>query len=229
MNDRMRVELRKIMERVDELSLRERALIFLGVLAGMYITATQLVIYPLASQRVRLEQELRQKHNETQAVERQIQVLTGEALDADVSKQARLQSLRAQLTSIDSNLNKTTSGLVTPKEMARLVEQFLATKRGLDVVKVESLPPELLMGDSLKGTAAVAGAASNTGAPVYKHGLRMEFRGPYLNMLAYLNDLETLPWKVFWGQVSLQADAYPTSKLTVVIYTLSTREGWIGT
>jgi MSHA biogenesis protein MshJ len=233
MNGRFRIELRKLMDRIDEMSLRERALIFLGVLATMYVTATQLVIYPLAAQRARLEQDLRQKHSQTQAAERQIQaIVTGESLDADVTKRARLDGLRAQLKSIETNLGNATSGLVTPKEMARLVEQFLANMRGLEVVKVESLPPELLLGEGAKapiiGTAAVQGAALNPGGLVYKHGLKIELRGPYLNMLTYLNGLEALPWKVFWGQVSLHADTYPVSRLTVVIYTLSTREGWIG-
>jgi len=233
MKDRLRIEMRKVMDRVDELSLRERGIIFLAVLAVMYVTATQLVIYPLAAQRARLEQELRQKHSETQSAERQIQViLTGESLEADAAKRARLESLREQLKSIDTDLGKNTSGLVTPKEMARLVEQFLAAKRGLDVVRVESLPPEVLIGESLKAAvtgASAQGASLDSGGLVYKHGLRMEFRGPYLDMLTYLNGLEALPWKVFWGNVSLQADTYPISRLTVVIYTLSTREAWIGT
>ncbi len=225
--NRLRIELRKLMDRIDEFSLRERALIFLGVLGLMYFGAMQLVIQPLGQQRTRLEQELKSKRDQIQTTEKQIQaMLTGDVQDADGTKRARLETLRGQMKTMEAELGKTTSGLVTPKEMARMVEAFLASKRGLEVVKVENLPPEPVGAD---GTTA--NAAPGTPAPaalLYRHGLRIELRGSYLDMVRYLKGLEAQPWKVFWGQVSFQTEKYPVSKLTLVIYTLSTREGWIG-
>ncbi len=230
MMSRLKIELQKLKDRIDELSLRERAMIFVGVLAVLYIAAIQLVISPLAAQRTRLEQDLRNKHNEVQATERQIQaMLTGDVLDADTTKRARIDSLREQLKTLDTELSKSTSGLVAPKDMARLVEQFLANNRGLEVVKVESVAPELLVGESLKTASGQAGAAAGAqpGALVYKHGLRIELRGSYLNMVGYLKGLEALPWRVFWGEVTLQTEKYPVSKMTLLIYTLSTSQSWI--
>jgi MSHA biogenesis protein MshJ len=223
--------LRKQMDRVDELALRERALLFVGILGVMYIGTMQLVIQPLSAQRSRLEQELKGKHEQTQAAERQIQAMLGGGFaEADADRRARIVSLQAQLRELDAELGKTTSGLVTPKEMARLVEQFLAARRGLQVIKVESLPAEPLLGESVKAlTAAATGATPSAEALIYKHGLRIELRGAYLDMLAYLRGLEALPWRVFWGEVALDSEQYPVSRLTLVIYTLSTREGGIGT
>ena len=63
---------------------------------------------------------------------------------------------------------------------------------------------------------------------VYKHGMRVELRGGYMDILRYLKSLEALPWKVFWGQAVLKTEKYPDSRLDLLIYTLSTHEGWIG-
>jgi MSHA biogenesis protein MshJ len=233
MMDRLRAEVRKQMERMDELALRERALLFIGILALMYIVTVQFVIQPLTDQRTRLEKELKTKRDQVQAAEQQIQAtLGGGFVEADVDKRARLAALQEQLRGLDVELGKTTSGLVTPKEMARLVEQFLARNRGLQVVKVESIPAEPLLGESVKAAvnavANTAAGATTAGPLIYKHGLRLELRGSYFDILGYLRGLEALPWRVFWGEVSLQAEQYPVSKLTLVIYTLSTQEGWIG-
>ncbi len=230
---RLRIELRKLMDRMDELSLRERGMVFLGVLALMYIGTVHLVIQPLTQQRARLEQELKTKRDQIQSVERQIQaLLTGDTNEGDAGKRAHLAALREQANTLDAELGKTTSGLVTPKDMARLTDQYLSRKRGLAVIKVESLPAEPLLLEAPKvappgGAGAVANAPI-AGAQLYKHGMRIELRGSYLDMLGYLQGLEAMPWKVFWGQALLQTETYPVSKLTLVIYTLSTKEGWIG-
>ncbi len=226
----LRAQLRKLMERIDELSLRERAMVFLGVLGVLYVGAVQLVIQPLSAQRTRLETELKGKHDQIQTTERMIQaMLTGDAQDADAQKRAQRDALRAQLKAFDAELGKTTSGLVSPQEMARLLQQFLARKRSLQIVRVESLPAEPL---AIATTGAVpnrAGPAVRDDSGLYKRGTRIEVRGNYDELLGYLKDMEALPWKVFWGQVTLQTEQYPISKLTLVIYTLSTQESWIGT
>jgi MSHA biogenesis protein MshJ len=230
--DALRAQLRKLIERIDELSLRERAFIFLGVLAVMYFATMQLVIQPLTAQRVRLDNELKAKRMQIQATENQIQgMLGGDVIGADPTKRARLESLREQLKALDADMNRSTAGLVAPKEMGRLVERFLAGKQGLEVVKMESLKPEPLLTESAKSAVAaivnpLAGVSASD-ALIYKHGMRIELRGSYLDMLAYLRGLEQLPWKVFWGQVELKSEEYPVSRMTLVIYTLSTREGWI--
>jgi MSHA biogenesis protein MshJ len=144
----------------------------------------------------------------------------GGAPDASSPAGSRLVMLRQQLKGLDDTLAQTTTGLVSPKEMARLVEQVLSRNRRLTVVKVESLPATPLVDVAAGATAGQAG--------VYKHGMRIELRGNYLDILAYLKALESLSWRVFWGQASLQSDGQSASRFTLQIYTLSTHESWIG-
>jgi MSHA biogenesis protein MshJ len=104
--------------------------------------------------------------------------------------------------------------------MARLVEQMLLKNRGLRVMKVESIPATPLLN--------VVESAVGSGPMVYRHGMNIEIKGGYLDILRYLKSLEALPWKVFWGKVTLKTEQHPVSHVSLLIYTLSTHEAWIG-
>jgi MSHA biogenesis protein MshJ len=103
--------------------------------------------------------------------------------------------------------------------MARLIEQMLLKNRGLQVMRVESIPAAPLLEGGTEGA---------TDTMVYKHGMHIEIKGGYLDILRYLKSLEALPWKVFWGKVTLKTEKYPDSRVSLLIYTLSTHEAWIG-
>ncbi len=221
-------------ERIDAMSLRERALIFLAMLAVLYLLAAKLVFGPLLAERDALERALQDKNRQTAALQRQIQTLVSpDELDPASPERRRLSELEARREVLRQALARATGGLVSPKEMARLVEQVLARHHGLQVLKLENLPPAPLDEAGQNPPSATArrtGNAVRTDRPrIYKHGMRIELRGRYFDIVEYLRALERLPWKVFWGEVRLETERYPYSRLTLQIYTLSTRRGWIGT
>lgn len=208
-------------DRIDAMSLRERGLIFITVMVAVYFVAVHLLFGPANVEKDRLQSQVNQLREENRSMDLQIQtLLTGGAQDPEGAKRQKIASLRTDLQQMDTSLTQVTSGLVTPKEMTRLVEQMLSKNRGLQVLKMESLPAAPL----LEG----AGGAASSGTMVYKHGMRIELRGGYMDILRYLKSLEGLEWKVFWGQATLKTDKYPDSNLSLLIYTISTQEGWIG-
>lgn len=222
MMDQFKQRLKQLMDRIDALALRERGLLFVGLLAILYVVAANLVFVPMNAEKTRLEAQLKGKHNEIQALESQITALaTGDTPGAGSEKKEKLTALQERLRVLDETLGKVTSGLVSPKEMTRLVEQVLLKSKRLEIVKLESLPPAPLVGEGGGQTG------TSPAGMVYKHGMRIELKGSYLDILNYLRALEGLPWKVFWGQATLQTEKYPVSHITLLIYTLSTREGWI--
>jgi MSHA biogenesis protein MshJ len=52
--------------------------------------------------------------------------------------------------------------------------------------------------------------------------------GTYLQAVAYLRDLEKLPRKVFWDELEIVVGDYPQAEISLTVYTLSHRKGWIG-
>jgi MSHA biogenesis protein MshJ len=216
-SDDLKKQLQGFANRIDAMSLRERALIFITLLVALYFLAVNVLFGPLNVEKDRLQQQVNQKRQETQALELQVQALVGTGEHPDTAKRKKLEALQGNLKTMDTELVRVTSGLVTPKEMARLIEQMLLKNRGLQVMKVESIPAKLLLE-----------ATGTTGALVYKHGMNIEIKGGYLDILRYLKSLEALPWKVFWGKVSLKTEKHPDSHVSLLIYTLSTHEAWIG-
>lgn len=222
MIEKFRLEFKKYTDRVDSLSLRERAIVFVAILVALYSVAANLLFPPLTAAQKTLTQQLTAKRQQIQATETQIQtVLTRSAHDPDSANRAKLVELETRLRSLDQTLATATARLVPPREMARMVEQIVLRNRNITLARIESLPAEPLQ-------LPVSGGSPVAGAMVYRHGMQIELRGGYLDILAYLRELENLPWKLFWGQVTLQTEQYPVSRLVLRVYTLSTREGWIG-
>jgi MSHA biogenesis protein MshJ len=227
-------QLKRAQEWLNQRPPRERGAI---IAAGLAVVAYILYMFLLAPQngeQNRLREKAQELQQQTDLLRKQvseIQQSYGQTVDA--SGQARLEALRAQLKATDPALAEVARALVSPKEMASLVEQALRQNRALEVVSIENLPATPLT-ESLPAPADAAG----TGTPApeaaaaeggfYKHGMAIEVRGRYTDIVSYLRALENLPWKVFWGQVTLVAEDYPKSRVRLVVYTLSLDPKWIG-
>lgn len=222
MMEQLRALFKKYTDRINGLSLRERGIIFVALLVVIYGVAANLLFPPLTAEQTRLTKQLADKRAQVQAIEGQIQTALAKSVqDPDAPNRAKRVQLEAQLKALDESLAAVTSRLVPPREMTRMVEQVLLKNRRLEVVHLKSLPPEPLQ---KLASAATGGGA---GLTAYRQGMHIELRGNYLDILAYLRELEALPWKMFWGQVSLKVEQYPVSHVTLRIYTLSTQPGWI--
>ncbi len=222
MIDRLKARLKQLAERIDALSVRERGLVFFAVMAVLYLIAYNVVFGPLRSEQARLERELKTRREQVQAANQQLEALfSGDGAGGE--NRAKVAALTRQLAELDAQMDKMTAGVVTPKEMAKLVEQMLTHNKNLELIKLEALAPTVV-GDDAKPAAA----RPAPGTAVYRHGMRIELKGRYFDIVEYLKALERLPWKVFWGEVSFETDKYPLSKVNLVIYTLSRDPGWIG-
>lgn len=207
-------------ERIDERSLRERGLLFLSVMVAIYVAASSLLFAPLHKEQVLLEQQLKDKRAEVDVFNTKIQGYVAQAGQGEKDQRARLQALQAQLRGLDNSVGQMNKRLVPPKEMAHLVEEVLRSHRELQLLKIESLPANPL-------TDKVASKELGEGT-IYKHGMRIQFRGGYGDIVRYLRELESLPWRMYWGEISLVSDQYPQSTVTLTLYTLSLDEAWIG-
>lgn len=222
MTDQLRLAARRLADRIDALSARERALIFMAMLAVLFVIANTLLFTPQRLEQKRVGLSVSEKRAQTQLLEIQIQGIASRlARDPNAEKNARLEALRARIQRSDEALGRLVAGFVSPREMAELVEQVLKNNHGLEFVKVENLSPVPIAGEAQQ--------AAPERSPIYKHGLRIEMKGKYRNIVDYLRALEKMPWKVFWGEVTLESETYPVSRVHVVIYTLSRNRGWIGT
>lgn len=223
-------------DRIDALALRERGLIFGGILAILFVVAFNLIFAPMRAEQAVLEKAITAKFEQTGKLQAEAKRLSEQlVLDPNVANRARIAELKTVLAASDAEVAAVTRGLVSPKDMARMVEQILATNRAVQVVRVENLPSLSLLdppADPAKPPPAGASPAPPPppadGIGLYRHGMRIQVKGNYMDIIRVLRSMEGLPWKVFWGEVSVKTEKYPQSHATVVIYTLNQDRAWIG-
>jgi MSHA biogenesis protein MshJ len=227
----------RLADRIDALSLRERALIFLAVALVLIVSVNLLLIDPLLTRSRNLQQRIVQEELQIKAMRAQIEEsVAASTADPDADLRLRLESLRLQSEQAAETLQDIQSGLVPPQRIPALLQDLLRHNRSVSLVAMKTLPVETL-GVATTAAASVppAGAAAGerTEPPagpmgaVYKHGVEITVQGSYLDLLRYLEGIEALPWQMFWGTADVDGKDYPTVTLTLRLYTLSLDEAWL--
>jgi MSHA biogenesis protein MshJ len=214
--------LKAVVERVDALSLRERAMVLAAVLAVMFMGADAWLLQPQSLQHDKLKKELERTSAETRALESAIHGLSGQQRhDPNAELQRQIEALKAEVARQDAQIGEKASGVVPPAEMPRLLEQALGGAEGLKLVSLKAQPASPLA-SAVKG--APAGAAG-----LYVHPVELVLEGGYLAALRYLEKLEAMPAGFYWDALQVQTLEYPQARISVRLHTLSQQAAWIGT
>jgi MSHA biogenesis protein MshJ len=218
---------------------RERGLVVLGSLVVMLVLSYLLVLQPQLAKRAQLNQQIVQQQTDTRAVQEQVQALNLKRQNPDAVSRAQLVDTQQQLRVVNNQFKELQQALVTPQEMARVLEELLQHNHGLQLKSLRTLPM-VSVSDMLAAKAEKDGQKTGTTdkpvsipakdgreAWLYRHGVEITVQGRYGDMLAYLSELEKLPRRVYWGELRLSADTYPVAVLTVTLYTLSLEKMWL--
>lgn len=212
----------RLRERLDGLSLRERALIMASALVLLWALWDNLLMQPLNrhhhAQQERI-QTLQAQVGEFQRSAARIVAQGGQDPNAEIRE--KIASTREAITELDERLRAMTAGLIDPKDMAHVLEAVLQRNDDLRLVQLRSLKAQPL-------SLGEASANENGTATIYRHPVELVFEGGYLAALDYLASLESLPWELFWDSIHIELMAYPKSRITLVVHTLGLREGLLG-
>ncbi|MBE0597167.1 MAG: type II secretion system protein M [Desulfuromonadales bacterium] len=208
--------------RIDALSFGRRLLLFGAVVLALVLLWYQLWASPLQQHQVALEKQISQTRQQVAALQTKAQVLTDAGqLSPELTQRRERETLEQELARLDIYLQEATQDLVSPQEMAPLLEDLLRRQEGVRLVRLESLGTESLLADGTETTPA--------GRPgLYRHAMRLEVEGGYLATLNYLQQLEKLPKRLIWENLEVRVEAYPTARVSLTVYTLSMSRGWIG-
>lgn len=220
----MRARWEELLERFAGLTTRERMLILLAVFAVTYQLANFVV---LDRQYKQIEQAQAAITTDRSAVVRLINernLLSAQApQDLNRRLRAQIEQARSALQEVQSRLTTATGELISPRDMARFLEELLVQERELTLLRLQTLDAEPLL------PAAAAGERVAAVEPVlHRHGFAIEFSGGYMATLRYLQALEALPWRFFWDSVDYEVIDYPRSVVRLKLHTLSLSEDWIG-
>ena len=195
-----------LFERIDSMSLRERAMVAATVLVLLWALWDALLMRPLNGLESARQAQLASVTGQLADLNRSIKSVA-EARGANTDQDARRQlaELRARVIELDAELGKVTA----------LLETVLEESGHLRLVGMETLAAE-----------PVVAEGEETG--YFRHGLAVNVRGSYLDALKYLEALERLRWQFFWRSVTLEVVDHPASSIRITVYTLGRRPGAIG-
>ncbi len=191
-----------VASRIDEMTLRQRGMLFVTLSLAVVALAHMLLIEPVLVKQKALIERSKRDQSQLSAVRAQLEsVIRQQETDPE---QNALRALEQQLAAAEKALATKKEGFAAATRLPGLLKDLLGSGRA---VRLESL--RVLPGTQLEGS------------PLYRHGVEMTITGTYFDLLQYLSDLERLPARLLWGSAELNAENYPDVRLTLQVFTLS--------
>lgn len=227
---------------------REKLLVTVMTVAVIGMGGHTVGVEPAQKRAAVLKKQIGQQKTEMQMLQTQVTILRAAVSDPDAANKAALAEARQKIAASDADLRQYDSKLVPPERVPQLLQSLFVRHPGLQLVSLETLPPSPLLappptGKEASATAGKAGAdrasppgkagdktpppPAENGGNIHKHGIEIRMAGNYLDLLAYVSELERLPQKLLWGHLSLSTPAWPISELTLRVYTLSLDRVWM--
>ena len=237
----MKQNWQKFALKIDALSLRERAIIFVMVAIILMTSINVLLVDPQFAKQKLMSEQIKQEQAQIAVIRADIQQkVKSREVDPDAANLVRLQMLKQQSEQMHTSLREMQNALVSPDKMAKLLEDIVKQNGKLRLMSLKTLPVTSLS-EALPGPRATAEKIpESVPAPakdkkenktaadeVYRHGVEITLQGSYLDMLNYMAALEAMPWQLFWGSAKLNVDEYPKTTLTLTLFTLSLDKKWL--
>jgi MSHA biogenesis protein MshJ len=235
--------------KIDAMSLRERAMVFLAAAFVLISLLNTLLLDPLLAKQKALSQKVVQQQDQMREQQATIQALLNAKRDDQKSPlRLRAAQLRTQIQEQKQYLSSRSDRLVQPEQIAHLLEQVLRQQGKLQLLKLETLPlAPLIEEDSVmqitgveqtvvKNNGVVRRVVTINGVEqpqpakeneIFKHGVKITVRGSYLDVLRYLTALENMPTQMFWGEMTFKVESYPDAVVSLTLFTLSLDKTWL--
>ncbi len=218
--------------RIDDMSLRERAMLF-GSVALVVVVAAHVTLFDrLLTKQKGLIERVARDQSQLKAVREQVQLALKES-QAQVRHpdEAAIADLESKIREAEKSVEAKQRAFIAPEELPVLLRQMLGRNPQLKLESLRLLPGTPLQTPGAAASASAPGkpAGAQAGAEVYRHGVAVTLTGSYFDLLQYLSELEKLPAPLLWGKFELQVEQYPEVKLTLIVHTLSTRWSLLAT
>lgn len=216
----------KASARIDALSLRERVIIFLMAALALVVGMSRLVLDPLEAEQKRMSKRVQDEQVQIVRIRSEIQQKVSErTTDPDAQNRERMRVLQQQAIALQQSLAGIQKGLISPDKMASLLEDMLRRNTTLRLISLKNQTVTNLTESSAPGAAPASTAAPVAG--LFRHGVELTVQGGYLDMVAYLAELEKLSSQLIWGDVAFTVDEHPNATMRLTVYTLSLDSQWL--
>lgn len=185
--------------RVDALSLRERAFLFLSALACMLALADVLLISPLQTQHRQLVKRFAAQNDELAKLREE---LKSSGNSSGPGKQAReeLAQIEAQLALLNQEIGRLPLAEQNALPLPQVLTHFLRRHEGLRLVRTSTLPTLAVDAKQAEGAAA---------RKLKRQRLELTVSGPYPQLVRYVQTLEQSLPALRWGAMQMNSESQP--------------------
>ncbi|KRW81753.1 type II secretion system protein GspM [Marinobacter sp. P4B1] len=211
----------------NERPVRERGLIAVTLCVLVLVLGWELFVAPVDAQKQQLNNRIQTLSANRDNLLSQQQTLSSQ-LERDPSAELRerLAARQNRLERLDQQITETTGQLIAPRDMVALLRNMLAAQQGLTLESLSLLAPQPVYGEQ-----GVAPDGSEARAPeplLYAHDVELTISGGYLNVLNYLERLESMDDRIGWLQLIYDAGSWPKGEARIRVRTLSLEAAWLG-
>jgi MSHA biogenesis protein MshJ len=190
--------------RIDALSARERAFIFLSLLVSLMALADSFWIAPANLAHQRLSQQVAAQTQEVDRLRAQL-AATPVPVDANQALRTDIAALQTQREAGQQAIAQASGqgGLA----LEPVLTEFLRRRPGLTLVSTATL------------SAGGAGTQEAVPAGLARRGVELRVSGPYAELLLYLRSLEKALPELRWGTMQLRSEKQPP-ELSLQVFVL---------
>ncbi len=218
-----------ILEKIDSRILRERVLIFLTLLALIFLLWNFLVQSTFDRERDALQAEAGSIATERQTLETQLSTLAmAMASDPAIAKTNIIRKLNTDISDVEARLSGLSQGLISAEQLPKVLEEVLLRTSSVKLLQVRTLAATELQLVTPMPEANNESKPTAGGTGVYKHGVLIRVAGNYSQLIQLMTEIEALQWKFYWESLDYTVTQYPNAEIDIRVFTLSSEEGLLG-
>ena len=218
-----------LFEKIDGRILRERILIFITLLAVVFLLWNFLVQANFDRERKVLEAEVEKVAAEQRSLETQISTLAmAMASDPAIAKNNEIRKLNSDIDVVEEKLSGLSQGLISAEQLPKVFEDVLLRTASVKLLQVRTLAASELQLAAASNEVKIDGKTNAGGTGVYKHGVLIRVAGSYGQLIQLMTEIEALQWKFYWESLDYTVKQYPNAEIDIRVFTLSSEEGLLG-
>lgn len=188
--------------RIDALSLRERAFLFVSVLLSCLVLADTFWLSPAQIRQKQVEASVKQQSGELQVLREQLRtnMLSPPATDAGQAARSELVLIQSRLESVNRDIARVSSLAGESVQLSKVLVHFLRRHEGLTLERAVTLAAE-----APATKPAPSGATAGAIISLPRQGMEITVSGSYLELMRYVQTLEQALPALRWGRMRLSS------------------------
>jgi MSHA biogenesis protein MshJ len=209
-----KVRMEAWLAKIDAMSLRERAFLFLSILACIVALVDMVWLTPVMAANKKLVQQFASQAAELGRLRDELKVVA-QPVDPSKAVRADIDAANLRLGALSEDISALLPRAQNGPDLEQVLVQFLRREEGLTLLGLKTLQSETAPAVAA-GAAPVAGALP---AGMTRKGLELRISGPYTGLVRYVQQLETALPALRWGSLALKSEVQPP-ELTLQVFVL---------